>query len=450
MKNLSIALVKVSDMECNPPLGLFSLHAACKRNYQVKVFDFSFQDEYKAFWDSDFDVVGITCLTLWRDDVIELARRIKDEKDSLVVVGGPHATLAPEDLLSSGFIDFLVLGEGEEILPSLLSSINKNMDTFHGIAYTRNGQITKKEPRIVKNLDILPFPSYTEISFEKYKKKYIDEYHEFFLKNRLKFDYDIEIPYESSRGCPYDCIFCSTNRINGKRYRTKNLQKMEYEINKLSSIFGNQLILLRFVDNEMLIHDAHIDHVCSIMRNVNEKRQKKMGWFGQCRVSSLTGNELLLRKMKRSHVVKLLMGGETGYQSGLNRVGKHTTLEEIRESVKLVHQYDIYTVLTFVICFPWETAEDISETVEFALEMREIGADTYVYPLIPFPGTPVYEELRARNLLKKFASSRMLNFITPRMFYNHPYIQETELIDIIEKYKTACTLIDKKLYGGIA
>jgi len=183
------------------------------------------------------DVIGLTCTTPMVSSVKKTAETLRNAfPEAKIIVGGPHVTAVPEDLLSEKSVDVAVIGEGEHTIVELVKLIeeNKSLKSCKGIAFKEDGKIIRTEPRpLICDIDALPFPARHLLPYEKYK-------HSDLIERKTKKNY---ANIMSSRGCPYRCIFCGSRTTFGGvvRFRSPKLVVDEIEecYNKLDvGIFG--------------------------------------------------------------------------------------------------------------------------------------------------------------------------------------------------------------------
>ena len=210
-----------------PGTGLSYLHSYLKEHkYNSKIYDFYFDTwDYveKVLIEEDPDVIGITCLTEGRYNAFKLLSLIrKVKKNAIVIFGGHHSTYMYKQLLNHYDIDYIVLGEGEIKLLNLIRAIEGEipLESVEGIAYLKDGVLIEnpiKENYFIENLDALPFP-FSEDQVEIFKK--------YPSIQKLRPQQVKNIPPETcengrivsivtSRGCPYNCQFCSSTLFWG-------------------------------------------------------------------------------------------------------------------------------------------------------------------------------------------------------------------------------------------
>jgi anaerobic magnesium-protoporphyrin IX monomethyl ester cyclase len=175
-------------------------------------------------------IVGLSVLTINSKRAYALAGKIKKiDPKSIVVLGGIHPTVVPEEALAKEGVDVVVRGEGEEILSELvqLATTGKDYSNIVGISLKKNGAIIHNPDRpMIQNLDTIPpFP-----------------YH-LFAKDREK--YPSFAGVITSRGCPYNCVFCSSRSVSGKKYRYFSVERVISEIKLLINKYGQGIVLVK-------------------------------------------------------------------------------------------------------------------------------------------------------------------------------------------------------------
>ena len=350
-----------------PRLGLPLLGATLERELGIRPTIY-FQELGNIDWDevAASDLVGISTITTTAPEAFAILKRIKERGDIPVVMGGPHVTFLPDEALQEG-ADFVIRGEGEFALLELVKKIMADEDDFHsipGLSF-RDGEEIFHNPSVprIKHLDELPWPDLTMI-----------EGHE---KIRI-------VPVMTSRGCPYNCKFCSVTKMFGRRYRFRDtndvLDEMEmlYERNPRRSFF--------FYDDNFT---ARPKRTKELLRGMID-RGIKVRWTAQARVDVVKDIELL-ELMRESNCMFLYLGLESINPLTLESYRKEQTVQDIAEAVKVLHTYGIKVHGMFVLGSDEDDVETIRETVRFA---RGLKIDTVQFLILtPLPGTETYDEL---------------------------------------------------------
>lgn len=359
-----------------PPLGLANIAAVLEgENYQVEILDANalrLSESEVAKETGNVDIIGITAMTPFINSAIKVAKEIKKGKPgSTVIVGGAHVTVLPEETLRNvPEIDIIVRGEGEETVVELYEALKSSdsLQKVRGITYRDNGRSKSTPMRpLIANLDSLPFPAYHLLPLHKYKPHPPHG-------RRLPF-----MAMVTSRGCPYNCIFCS-KPIFGRKFRSQSPQRIASEVEYLAGKF--KIKEIAFYDDIFTLDKKRIAKLAKEFK----KRDLSIPWTCETRVDSVT--EELLKEMKEAGCYMIAYGIESGNQTILNSLRKKITIEQVREAVKVTRDIGIQTIGYFMLGSPGETPLTIRQTIDFANYLPLDFAQFSV--TIPFPGTDLY------------------------------------------------------------
>jgi len=380
IETLSVIGIKV------PPLGLASLATVLKQNgHEVKIIDAPAMELYtpqikEILSKEQPEMIGVTATTPTVYNALEIAESAKEVcPDSFTVLGGPHPSFLPiETLRECPVLDAVCIGEGEETVVELAEAVEKRRDLsdVRGIAYRlKEGRIIKNPPRpLIKDLDSLPFPAWHLLPVDKYtilgKKSVICH-------------------IMSSRGCPFQCIFCSSSLLFGKRYRARSAKSVVDEMEYLVSEYNPKSI--EFSDDEFTLNKRRVEEICDEIK----KRGLDVPWACSSRVDTISRS--LLEKMKRAGCFFIYYGIESGSQRILNFIKKGIRIEQIERAVKWTRQVGIKALGSFIIGFPDETREEIERTLSFPKRLRLDFAQFSI--ATPYPGTELYEIAKREGLL---------------------------------------------------
>ncbi len=349
-----------------PRLGLPLLGALLERELGVEVKVY-FQ-EISLDWEAvdDADLIGISTITPTAPVAYDIAARIKRVSDTPVVLGGPHVSFLPDEGLEKG-ADFVVRGEGEWTFVELvrhLSSGEGSLSGIMGLSYVDDGEHRHNPDRErVADLSSLPWPDLTLIEgFEKLKT----------------------IPVMTSRGCPYDCKFCSVTSMFGRRYRFREVDDVIAELEVLCERQPDRTVF--FYDDNFTASPAHTKE---LLRKMKEKGIPAR-WMAQSRVDVVKDEELM-QLMRDTNCKNLFIGVESVNPATLEEFRKSQTVDDIVRAVEIIHRYKITVHGMFVLGSDEDDRETIRETVRFA---RKCGIDTVQFLILtPLPGTETYDEL---------------------------------------------------------
>jgi|WetSurMetagenome_2_1015567.scaffolds.fasta_scaffold02595_2 anaerobic magnesium-protoporphyrin IX monomethyl ester cyclase len=302
---------------------------------------------------AEADLLCVSCITA----TIERGKRISAQyrdaraalgKPSRSVVGGIHASMLPDDV--SAHFDQVVTGEAESIF----------LDIVEG---------TMRDPLVrgerLENLDSLPFPDYSLISG--------------WGRRGLK-------PVMTSRGCPFDCNFCSVTKMFGRDYRAQSPSRVWSEISRHAkgTVF--------FVDDNFC---ADLDRSNEILDLMLANRFARK-WTAQVR-TNVTKSPEFVRKMRQAGCKVVYVGLESINPQALKDMHKSQTVEDIKRSIRVFRENNIMVHGMFILGSDADTMETFRTTAEFS---KESGLDYVQYSVLtPLPGTEVFTKLDTDNRL---------------------------------------------------
>lgn len=367
-----------------PPLNLMYLAAALeKASIPVKIMD---DDLYQVGFEKmaslaskiNPTVVGVTATTATIKNALEYVKSIKKVlPNALTVLGGAHPTFLPaETLKSEESLDVVIMGEGEETIVDLAEKYNKTgnsgLSEVRGITYNDDDKIRITEPRpLIKDLDSLPFPARHLVPFKSYE-----------LSNQAG-------GMITSRGCVFSCNYCSSSLIMGKKFRTRSPENVADELEELSHKYG--LREVAFLDDIFMLNKKRAGMIADEINN----RDLDVSFIASSRVNTVDGP--LLKSLKNSGMSTLYCGVESGSQRVLDMMGKGITLKQAEDAFKIAKKVGVDVVGSFILGYPGETVKEMDQTIDFSIKL---DPDYSQYSILtPFPGTPIYYELKQKNLL---------------------------------------------------
>ena len=374
------------------PLGLACMAAATRdAGHHVAVCDaYSFgfgEEEIREFIATERpDVVATTSTTPYIYDAWAIHRIAKEmNSDILTVNGGPHASHIPEDVARDENTDVAVVGEGEFIFLEILAEIDtRDFSEIAGIAYrTPDGKV-KRNPNRVPNhhLDNLPFPALDLLpSITDYT---ISPHHG--RSGRFA-------PVNTTRGCPYNCEFCSITAYQGTKYRFRSVENVIEELKMLKNEQG--VTMTSFREGVATLRKTRMKQICQ--RMIEE--ELNLSWTCTATISS--ADPEMFRLMKEAGCTSIEYGIETGSETVLNAnpylLSKNFSVEKVAEVVHMTADAGIDVHGYFIIGMPGETKQTVDETIKFACSVPISTAGFTI--AIPFPGTELYHYYSSRNRL---------------------------------------------------
>ena len=366
----------------SPPLGLAFLAGALEAaGIEVEILDlvvFPYSTKMLEQVLNRFkpSFVGLTAVTMNVENALAVARDVKATSPGiLTVMGGPHVTFCAEDTLQAApEIDVVVMGEGEETIVELARVPRTPQDwcEIRGLAYRDGRQINYTDPRpFIKDIDTLPEPARHLIPLGRYRAL------------------GLPVSMTTSRGCPFQCIFCVGRKMVGAKVRYRNPVKVVDELAYLDTLDFNQI---NIADDLFTAAPKHCLGVCDeiLARGLDTR------WTSFARVDTVSPE--VLQRMKAAGCTAVSFGVETGNPEMLKRIKKGITLDQVVAAVKMCNDAGIAPHASFILGLPGETRETIQETVAFGEKLKSMGVSHGFHLLAPFPGTAVRENNQTYDL----------------------------------------------------
>ena len=343
----------------HPPLGISYLAANINTNHQVKILDMEINPDIDGTIKSfKPDIVGVSFSTPLYNQALDLFKHIKElDKNIHTIAGGPHPTTLPDSVISSSYVDTVLPGEGEIAINKFLDNPTKG--------------ILPREP-LVQDLDTIQFPARHLLENDKYL---------FSVPGKGT------IPltsFASSRGCSFQCTFCSAHLMFGRTVRNRSIKNCIEELKEIKNKYN--INHLSWIDDTLGVDKKRTFDLMDEMI----KENIDLTFEGYTRVNVMTKE--LLEKLKKAGLVRLSFGVESGNQEILNTIKKGINLEQIRKAYEIADEVGIETRMSIIFGLPGETEETIKKTIKFMKSLKCNQA--YVNVLVPFPGTEVYEDAK--------------------------------------------------------
>jgi len=370
-----------------PPVGLAYLAGYLRsRGVEVKILDCTAEG---VGWENlrgeierySPDVVGSGGPTCYVDRVVRVFRIAKEVDSSIITVaGGPHFTLTYEESLRKyPEIDYVVLGEGEVTLYELAEALSWGLKvtSVKGLAFNREGRVVTTGVRpLIKDLDSLPLPAWDLLPMDKYRMV----------------AWGNATMLVSSRGCPFNCSFCSERVFWRGLWRAHSAERVVSEMELVAEKYGKRIIW--FGDDTFNLNRERVERICRLLL----ERGLDVHWGFEGRADLLWRDRDLLPLMRRAGFFWVLIGVESCFEDELNRYGKGITPSLVIKVFELLRDYDVVTQAMFIIGEKYDDRERILAKAKFAVRL---DPDFAIFtPLTPFPGTPLYEEAKSEGLLE--------------------------------------------------
>ncbi|MFY9542164.1 MAG: radical SAM protein, partial [Dethiobacteria bacterium] len=314
----------------------------------------------------DAGLVGISTTTATSSEAYRIAGYLRS-RGLTVMIGGIHAHFMPDEAL--GHADYVVRGEADLTIVPLLRALEEGRQPWDipGVSFW-NGQEAVHNPCSAEpvEMDQLPLPDFSLFEGQKPFRT---------------------IPVMTSRGCPFNCTFCSVTLMFGRRYRFRSTESV---LRELAAYRGRSIFFCddNFTANTVRskeLFQGMIDHDIGLK-----------GWGAQVRAEAARDPELL-ELMRRSGGNMVYVGLESINPDTLAAFNKQQSVEDVRECVRRFHEYGIRVHGMFVFGGEGDTVQTIRDTVDFALHSR-IDSVQFL-TLTPLPGTPLFQQLEAEGRL---------------------------------------------------
>lgn len=338
-----------------PPIGLLYIGAVADRQgHEIKIIDaasWSWDELINAVRDESPDMIGITCWTIERGQAFKTAHVCKQAApEAKIVFGGPHATAFPEHMFIKAPADYVVLGEGEETFGELVEalSLSASVDHIAGLAYMgKEGLIRTAARPLIKDLDAIPLPLHDQIDYSRYNGNY-------------------DTPRKSaaiitSRGCPFQCIYCSSTVYWGNKLRKRSVDNVMTEIEKLYFKHGIRALLL-FDDNLTIDRNR-----CIALSKALIDRDLDLIWAAE---GSVGVDEETLTWMHRAGCYRIDFGVESGSPQILKNINKAFKIEDAKRAFQLCKKIGIRPNAYLILGSPGETRKTVDETISLMAQIQ--------------------------------------------------------------------------------
>ena len=358
-------------IEKRPPLGVGILISVLK-NAGHNVY---FEDNYLApsnilntnfLSDHSIDYVGIYANTICLQNTLSMFTKLQDlrTKDSWssgkIIVGGPHTSIEKHGI--PDFVDHIVIGEGEISILEIIEG-------------TETSRVIKGKP--VLDMDSLPRPAWEEFIHRPY------QWTDHWLNKTPLYTFN------TSRGCPFDCTFCSVKSVWGKTYRYMSAERVANDVEFMQHEYGMQVAYFR--EDHFTLNKDRIIGFCELIL----KKNIEIDWMCETRVDNLIDAEYL-KLMAKAGCKCFYIGVESGSPRMLEFFQKGETVEQFIKAFELTRQAGIKTYASFIVGAPTETAEDLKLTEDLITRIKPDAVGRNVY--VGLPGSELYDYVRNNEL----------------------------------------------------
>lgn len=403
------------------PLGLLYLASALRKwadfEYNLKVIDAYTlgynRDDIKGVISSFHpDIVGVSSITIRIYDANYICSIAKEvNSDTITVVGGPHASSIPLDIINYPDTDIFVVGEGEITFLEICRAVytQKGWDSIAGIVYKKSGKVITNERReAIKDLDTIPFPDSSLLP-------HLESYNPLPHWGRNG-HFSMMV---TTRGCSYTCRFCSIVITQGRKYRFQSPESIIEQIIGLKKLGVDSIA---FRDGTFTTNRPRVVDFCNLLI----KGKFNLNWSCNCRANELDFE--LLKLMKEAGCYMVSLGIEHG-NSELLWQYKRLTKEQVTNALKYARQIGIDVTGYFILGVPEDDLTTLRETIEFAKSLPLNNASFTI--LTPFPGTDIYDYCKQKGLLLGVGWDKF--DATGGLCWRHPSLTEKQLLSMLKR-----------------
>lgn len=335
------------------------------------------------------DIVGITMSSVTKMMAYKIAKIVKQIDQSIpIIVGGPYPTLRPYKTLLDKNIDGLIQGEGEYSFLKLIQ--DENMEHINGFMWKKDRMINvNSSPKFIENLNTLPFPNFDlELIPVDPKKNFII--------------------MQTARGCTFNCSFCSSPRIWGRRVRYRSIDNVIEEIVFRKDFYG--VSHLYFCDDTFNINPHRLRKLCK------QIIAKKLSITFSCEARLNLVDKTTLKLMKEAGCIRMKIGVESGNNRILHLMKKGITVKETKNAVKKIKEVGIPITVYVIVGMPTETTNEMLDTLKLCKELDPEWISLSI--ATPWYGTEMYEMVK--HLLDDFlffhqSKSAINKNVTPKI-----------------------------------
>jgi len=360
-----------------PPLNLAYIAAVAeKEGHQVKIIDaeaerISLEGVIAEISSWKPDLIGMTATTPFFHLVLKHAKALKEAFEHIpIAIGGAHISVLQEKAFEPCF-DYGFIGEAEQSWVEFLKryQAGEDISDIKGIIYRKDNQVISNGlSESIKDIESIPYPARHLLSLDKYNIGT--------LKGKKNFT-----TIMTTRGCPFQCIFCST-KVFGNQVRRRSVDSVIDEIKSVISNFG--IRHFTFLDDTLTLDRNYILEICQAI----QKENLQITFDGSTRANLI--DEELVKVMASSGLIRISFGLETVDPQIRKIIKKEVPLGSYEKANRITNKYGIETLNSVMLGLPGETAETVGKTLKFLSQAREIQ-QANLSIATPYPGTELYD-----------------------------------------------------------
>jgi len=325
------------------------------------------------------DLVGITCNSGNMDTVRRIVDRLKAH-GMPVILGGSHPTVLPEQSLIYTGADLAAIGEGEHTLAAVMDALDGRgpIADIPSLAFRRDGEVTvRARGNLIADLDSLPIPDRSLLRRDDYFGEVI----------------------LTGRGCPFNCSYCASRNIWGRKVRLRSTASIIDELELLAA--GAETgpeprpgrWVVKIVDDTFTVSRKR---TLELLDRIIDRKLNRFEFTGGVRADTL--DDELVQRMREANFRRVTLGVESGSPRILAKIRKGETNDDVKRAVALLRSAGIHSHAFFMIGLPGETPEDIQLSKDLISEAQPDHVE--INMVTPYPGTDIFSELIPENPLQ--------------------------------------------------
>ncbi len=321
---------------------------------------------------------------------IPYTKQIREQFPEVITIwGGYFASNQFTSVINSGYIDFVVYGQGDEAFPQLLDALQNgaSIESIPNLIFKKENEIIKTRQAAIVEQDTLPQLPYEHLNTFYPIQRYLGKT---FLGKRTA-------SYHSSMGCPFTCSFCAVVPLYNARWKGKSAPLIYKDIKYLIDTHGSDAV--EFHDNNFFVSEKRTVEFSNLIKS------EKIIWWGEGRIDTIDKyKDESLALMRDAGCRMIFFGAETSNDDLLQKMDKGgtQTAEQIKRFAARLKKFDIIPEYSFVLGFPGESSEkvmnQINQDIDFIKQIKEVNPDTeiiiYVYSPVPTEGSEMYEMVK--------------------------------------------------------
>lgn len=400
------------------PLGILSVGSALRKSgFDVELINITekeIDETAKTIANKKPICIGLSVMTGRQTaHSASLSKKIKSLSPNLPIIwGGIHPSLLPEQCLSEDYIDYVVIGEGEETMIEFLRKLEerKSFSEVLGLGYKENGR-----PKINPTRPLIKDLSKWTLDFS--------------LLDMEKFIYPLDkykrvIAYKTSRGCPFNCAFCYNQVFNQNRWRVWPIEQVISDIKYLKDKY--KIDAIKFYDDNFMVDRKR---AFEILKEINLPSHL------EARIDTI--DEELAKKFKEYRVFDMLIGVESGSDRILSLINKRITVERILNAVKILARYDVPASYSAIVGLPTETKEEFESTVDLFYKIYKIHSKSAITlgAYMPYPGSTMYDFAQKHGFVEPKKTEDWGKIDRFRKDFSSPWVNGERVWRIREYFK---------------